>query len=516
MSNNSVQAHSAFNAALRGDLLTFAAKSLQHLRGTDLIVLGHIRLMAAALIEFHEGRTQRLQINIPPRLLKSLLSTVIFVAWMVGKDPTKRVLIVTHDQSLADEFVDEVRKLLRSPWFETAFPLCRIDREHSRSGHFKIDGGGEVLAKSLESAVTGRGFDLMIFDDPIDAGDARNPRARQKVLALYHEKFASRLDSKVDGQIMIVAQRLHRDDICGQLTFEPGWLRLVIPLVAREALTHQVAGEVWERPIGDVLDPSRYSEDWIETEQRLRPSTFAAQCQQRPLMSDSAILKAEWMRTYEGNPPIEAHQTVISIDTAASRRPGASFTCIMVWQSDGHDHYVREVVRERLDYVEIRDAVLELIGRFRPSTVLIEETTNGQALVADLKRIYAEGGIRSAIKAVRPTASKAERLGAHVDMFANGRIRVPADRPIGAVLIDEWLSFEAGGDQTDQVDATSQYLDHVRQIHPPGFRPIVMGAGGSETAKYPTPGPVKARYPVRPPHPQRNPMAPPRMPYSRS
>jgi predicted phage terminase large subunit-like protein len=515
MSTNANLDHAVFYAALRGDLLTFAAKSLQHLRGNELKVMGHIRLMAAALIEFYEERTQNLQINIPPRLLKSLLATVIYVAWLVGKNPTKRVMIVTHDQGLADEFVNDVRTILMSTWFQAAFPLCRIDRTLSRSGHFKIEGGGEVLAKSLESAVTGRGFDLMIFDDPIDAGNARNPKARQKVLDLYHEKFGSRLNSKVDGQIMIVAQRLHRDDICGQLAFEPGWLRLAIPLVATEPLTHRVGDEVWERPAGHVLDLSRYSDDWIETEQRLRPSTFAAQCQQRPLISDSAILKAEWMRSYEGNPPVAANQTTISIDTAASRRPGASFTCLMVWQSDGHDHYVREVVRERLDYVEIRDAVLELIARFRPSTVLIEETTNGQALVADLKRLYAESKIKSAIKAVRPTAGKAERLGAHVDMFANGRILVPADRPIGAMLIDEWLSFEAGGGQTDQVDATSQYLDHIREIHPPGFRAIVTGAGGSEMAKHPTPGHIRARQPVRPPHPQRDPRTPPRMPYSR-
>jgi predicted phage terminase large subunit-like protein len=264
-----------------------------------------------------------------------------------------------------------------------------------------------------------------------------------------------------------------------------------------------------------VLDPSRYPADWIDTEQHLRAATFAAQYQQRPLASDSAMLKAEWMRTYEGAPPIAAHQTTISVDTAASRRQGSSFTCMMVWQTDGHDHYVREVVRDRLDYVEMREALLVLIGRYRPATVLIEEATNGQALLADLKRLYADGRIKAAIKPVNPTRGKAERLAAHVDMFANGRVLVPADRPIGEALIDEWLSFEEGGRQTDQVDATSQYLDHVREIQPPGIRAIIMGAGGSEVAKYPAPGPVKARHPLPPAHPQRDPGAAPRGMYSR-
>ena len=470
--------HAAFNAALRNHLPTFAAKALPHLRNVKLAPMGHITLMLAALERFRDGSIQKLQISIPPRLLKSLLATVIYVAWLVGKDPAKKVLIVNHDQGIAEEFVNDIRKILTSDWFQAAFPRCRIDPKHSRSGHFKIDGGGEVIAKSLESAVTGRGFDLMIFDDPIDAGKVRSANARQKVIDLYHDKFGSRLDSKVDGQIMIVAQRLHRDDVCGQLAHEPGWFRLVIPLVAVEPMSARVGEEVFDRPAGHILDLQRYSEDWIDAEQHLRPSAFAAQCQQRPLSSDSAILKAEWIRTYSGKPPIEAHRTTISVDTASSRRPGSSYTCIMVWQSDGHDHYVREVVRARMDYVETRDALLELNGRYQPLTIVIEETANGQALVSDLKRLYAEGRIRTPIKGVHPVGGKAERLAAHVNMFANGRVLVPDDRPMGQVLIDEWLSFEEGGRQTDQVDATSQYLDHIREIQPPGFRPILTSAGG--------------------------------------
>jgi predicted phage terminase large subunit-like protein len=502
--------YAAFNAALRGDLATFAAKALPHLRGVMLNRLGHVRLMLAALTDFHAGRTHKLQISIPPRMLKSLLATVIYVAWAVGKNPAKRVMIVNHDQGIAEEFVNDIRKLLASGWFQAAFPTCRIDPKHSRSGHFKIIAGGEVIAKSLESAVTGRGFDLMVFDDLMDAGKVRSANARQKVVELYHEKFSSRLDSKIDGQIMVVAQRLHRDDICGALAHEPGWFRLVIPLIAVEPLVHRVGDVVLERPAGHVLDPSRYSMEWIEAEQHLRASTFAAQCQQRPLVSDGTILKPEWIRTYEGAPPLAAHQTTISVDTAASRRPGSSFTCLMVWQSDGHDHYVREVVRARLDYVEIRDRLLELIHHFRPTTVLIEEATNGQALVAELKRLYADGRINASIKGVRPTQGKAERLGAHVNLFANGRILVPSDRSIGETLIDEWLAFEEGGSQTDQVDATSQYLDHIREIQPPGFRAIITGAGGSDMAKYPSPTRVKTLQPARPPHPQRDPRGPPR------
>ena len=437
MSNNTPLDQAAFNAALRGHLPTFAAKALPYLRGVKLEMLGHIRLMLLALLEFYAGKTRKLQISIPPRMLKSLLATVIYVAWLVGNHPTKRVLIVNHDQGIAEEFVNDIRKILMSAWFQAAFPGSRIDPKHSRSGHFKLVAGGEVIAKSLESAVTGRGFDLMVFDDLMDAGKARNANARRKVVELYHEKFGSRLDSKVEGQILLVAQRLHRDDICGALAHEPGWLRLVIPLLAVDDMVHTIAGQSWGRPAGDVLDPSRYPLEWIETEQHLRASTFAAQCQQRPLASDSAMLKPEWILTYEGAPPVAAHQTTISVDTATSRRPGSSFTCLMVWQSDGHDHYVRELIRARMDYVETRDALLELIGRFRPTTVLIEAATNGQALIADLKRLYAEGQIKAAIKAVHPTQGKAERLAAHVEMFANGRILVPADRPIGETLIDE-------------------------------------------------------------------------------
>jgi predicted phage terminase large subunit-like protein len=448
-------------AAIRDDFRTFAAKAVPELDSHPLQMRPHIELMAGGLDQLYRGATNQLMVNAPPRLLKSRLCTVCFGAWLIGKHPGFRLLVVSHDQKLADTLVDDVRRLVRSPWYADAFPGAGESTELSRSGHFQTRSGSQVMARSMEAGVTGHGFDLIIFDDPMDAGDANSAAARENVLNLFDRKFRSRLQSQRDGKILVVAQRLHRDDLCGQLASREGWLNVILPLIANEATTH-VAGEaVWHRKAGDILDPDRYPAHWIEKENRQNPSVFASQYQQAPFLTESSMLKRDWVATYQGRPPVEANKITISVDCAASQRSGASYTCMIVWATDGTDHYLVEVVRDRMLFPAMSERLIDLICRFRPGAVLIEDASVGTALIPHVKTLLPNLGVATSIKAVKPTQGKADRLRVHLDIFANGHLRVPEGRPISEAFIDELMLFEEGG-FSDQVDATTQYLDYAK------------------------------------------------------
>jgi predicted phage terminase large subunit-like protein len=482
--------HGLFAAALRNDFLTFAGKSIMELDRHPLTVLPHVTLMAAELLGLYQRTTTQLIVNLPPRLLKSRLCTVCFAAWTVGKRPGQRVLVVSHDQKLADSLVDDIRTLVRAPWYEQAFAGAGESPDMSRSGHFKSQNGGEVMARSMDAGVTGHGFDLIVFDDPMDAGDANSAAARDRAIDLYEGKFRSRLQSQRDSAMMIVAQRLHRDDLCGHLETQPGWRRLVIPLVATSATEHRVGETVWQRPAGNNLDPDRYPAEWVEVQERQNPSVFASQYQQAPFLTESAILKRQWILTYSGRPPADAHRITISVDCAASQKAGSSYTCMLVWATDGADHYLIEVVRDRLLFPDISDRLFSLIQKFRPQTVLIEDASVGAALIPHIKKLLPEKGLPTAVKAVKPILSKADRLRQHVDVFANGRIRVPEGRPSSEVYVDELMLFEEAG-YSDQVDATTQYLDYAKERMGLAFTPVILGAGGSHNP--PTPGNLSPR-----------------------
>ena len=483
-SEPSFSPQAVLDAALREDFMTFAAKVVLELDRHPLTPRQHIELMASAMGMLDRSVTQRLIINIAPRLLKSRLCTVAYTAWLIGRSPGVRVLIASHDQTLADTLVNDVREVVRAAWYERAFPGGAEGAVLSRSGHFKCANGAEVMARSLDAGLTGHGFDLMVFDDPMDAGDAFNAAARAHVIDLFERKFSSRLQSQGQSKILIVAQRLHRDDLCGHLISQGGWTVLALPLLATESLRYSVGETIWNRNEGDVLDPDRYPPDWIEIKARVQPSLFAAQLQQQPFLTESQILKREWIRTYQDRPPLEAHRVTLSIDCAASRKTGSSYTCILAWASDGADHYLLEVVRDRLLFPSIVNRVVELVDRLSPRTVLIENASVGAALIPHLTQLLVAKRRQTTVTSITPSGSKADRLRAHVDVFANGHVLVPEGRGTTEAYIQELMLFEEGG-FSDQVDATTQYLDYAREPLGLGFTPVLLNAGGSN--RPPTP-----------------------------
>jgi len=489
-----------FAAILRKELYSFVKTAFEYMEGATLRPSEHIELicltLAGALDKeclLGEG-SRRLIINLPPRTLKSFIVSVCFVAWTLGRDPGSRIMLITHDQKLAESLADQCKRIMRSDWYARIFPRVRIRDDFSKVENFKTTNGGELLATSIGSGLTGHGADIIIIDDPLDAGNSSSETERRRVNQLFDEKIRSRLNNQSTGQIILVAQRLHLDDLCGHLERSGGFTHLKIPLVAETDTAYQVGDWRWDRPAGHVLDAQSYSPEEVGRLRKLA-YVFQAQYQQVPIRIGCGIVKPDWFSRHDAIPE-SARETVLSWDFGQALGEKASFTCCLVFRTDGLNHYLVDVCRIKAEFTVLMDQAMKRIDIHKPCTTLIENAALGIAVISALK---SKGNIPVEID--RPTRSKMERLEANLDVLSAGRVSLPRQQVWVERFLEEICQFPVG-EFDDQVDALTQYLSWIKNPNRRRHEPCIAKGSGSIYGTS-----------VRKPHFMRNPAGLPRMQY---
>src|SRR5215471_3075031 len=152
-------------ALLRTDLRYFVWKSFGTVMpGTPYLPNWHIDAIVHQLMQVHAGGTPRLVINQPPRSLKSITVSVAYVAWLLGHDPTRRVIVVSYSNELAAELHRQFKMVIDSEWYQRAFPAMRLAKDTGLEAVTTLSGCH--YATSVEGTLTGRGANLIIIDDP--------------------------------------------------------------------------------------------------------------------------------------------------------------------------------------------------------------------------------------------------------------------------------------------------------------------------------------------------------------
>ena len=451
--NDRAAARRVLRVALATDLVAFLERVFREIEpGKTLLLHPYVEFLCAELMRVAAGVEWRLILNLPPRHLKSILTSVAFPAFLLGLDPRLRIAVVSHSQDLARVFALKCHRTVSSNWYRKVFPQTRLRADQHSAIDFETTAGGGRYAASFKTGITGRGFDLIVIDDPLSAQDARSDAERERVNETYHEMIASRLDDLARGAIIVVHQRLHEDDLSGHLLAKGGWRHHKLPLVAEEETTYQIGARLWVRPPGDVLLPELFTEEAIR---RLRDeqgeTIYSTQYQQNPSATEGDLIKRDDIQMFQELPP-GARQITLSLDTATKTSETSSYSVCLVIASDGNRHYVIDVFRARVDPVELREAVLRLITQYKPNKILIEDASSGVALQAMLKE-------RNHRAELRPTRrqGKEERLESVVRYFVEGRVFVKENEPWSVELVNEFMRFPVGR-HDDQVDAMSQYL----------------------------------------------------------
>jgi hypothetical protein len=330
----------------------------------------------------------------------TICASVALPAYLLGHNPTRKVICVSYSDDLAAKFSNDCRAVMRTDWYRQTFPRARIDKAKDTESEVRTTERGYRLATSVRGTLTGRGGDIIIIDDPIKPQDAQSKSVREKTVQWYENTLLSRLDDKVSGAIVVVMQRLHLDDLAGHLLERGGFEHLCLPAIAERKQTIQLGGgRAHVREVGGVLDPNREPLSALERQRTaMTPLVFSAQFQQSPIPLEGNLIKRDWIRYFKGNlPRQQGDYFVISWDTAMKASELADYSIGTVWQVQdrGHKIHLVDVVRGRFEYPELVAAALALWRKWKvegaPTHLVIEDKGSGSSLIQSLKRerIYA-------------------------------------------------------------------------------------------------------------------------------
>lgn len=418
----------------------------------------HHKIMAAAFERVAKGELKRLIINMPPRHTKSEFASYLLPAWFLGKFPHKKVIQTSHTAELAVGFGRKVRNLVDSEVYKSTFPDLNLQADSKAAGRWNTSKGGDYFAIGVGGAVTGKGADLLIIDDPHSEQEAAlaqvNPEIYDKTYEWYTSGPRQRLQP--GGAIVIVMTRWAMRDLTGQ----------VIKASA------QRGGEEWEviefpaiMPSGNPLWPEFWSlEELSALQEELPNAKWQAQYQQNPVGNESAIVKRDWWKWWDGENPPQCDYILQTWDTAFEKHQRADFSASTTWgifkNPEDHDQpniILLNTYKKRVEWVELKRDVLREYNEWEPDGMLIEKKATGAPLIYELRSM----GIPVQEYTPSKGQDKIARLNSVSDIIASGKVWVPRTR-WAEELVDEIAAFPSG-ENDDLVDATTLALMRFRQ-----------------------------------------------------
>ena len=473
-------------ALLRSDFGVFVHKVFVTLApGQDFIPSWHLSAIAHQLERVRRGELRRLIINMPPRSLKSIMTSVAFPAYILGLHPSWQVICASYSADLAKKHSNDFRAVLEAAWYRSTFPTTRIGPYKNSETEIELTARGGRLATSVGGTLTGRGGDILIIDDPLKPDDALSETKRTAANLWFTNTLLSRLNDKRTGAIVIVMQRVHTDDLCGHvLDLSDEWEVLSLPAIAEHDVDIPIGrGRIYSRKCGEALSPQREPLEVLEAMKlQIGSDAFSAQYQQAPTPPGGAMVKRQWIKRHVDLPPESSWLlTLQSWDTASKGGPGHDWSVCTTWVvTKDMRWYLVDVWRARVDYPALKASAKSLAEKWGADRVLVEDTSAGTALVQELVREI------PGMIAVRPVGDKIARMAVATAKFEAGQVFLPERAAWLADLETELFAFP-GGRHDDQCDSISQALQEGSVTFP-------MIISEEALARARQPGPMRYRY----------------------
>ena len=416
----------------------------------------HHKVMADAFERVARGELKRLIINMPPRHTKSEFASFLLPAWFLGKFPHKKIIQTAHTAELATGFGRKVRNLVSSEPYQKVFQT-KLSSDSKAAGRWNTHMGGDYFAIGVGGAVTGKGADLLIIDDPHSEQEAK--QANPAVFDGVYEWFTSgpRQRLQPGGAIIIVMTRWSKRDLTGQ----------ILKNSAKDGV------DQWEvidfpaiMPNGNPLWPGFWSKAALEAlKSELPVSKWEAQYQQNPTSEEGAIIKRENWQIWEKERPPQCEYLIQSWDTAFEKNNRADYSACTTWGVFQHPNkhgdlrpniILLDAFKARLEFPELKQKALELWKEFEPDTLIVEKRAAGAPLIYEMRKM----GIPMSEYTPGKGNDKISRVNAISDLFASGIVWCP-DTRWAEEVVDELASFP-NGDHDDLVDSSSQALMRFR------------------------------------------------------
>jgi len=417
----------------------------------EFIEGSHHRHVAEKFNKLARGELKRLIINMPPRHTKSEFASYLLPAWMVGRNPKLKIIQVTHTGELAIRFGRKAKHLIDSEEYHKIFKTT-LQEDSKAAGRWETAQGGEYFAAGVGGAITGRGADLLIIDDPHSEQDAMSPTSLESAYEWYTSGPRQRLQP--GASIVLVMTRWSTKDLTAMLLKNQKevkgdqWTVVEFPAI----MDHE---PVWPEYWG--------KEELEKVEATLPVSKWNAQWMQNPTSEEGAIIKREWWRKWEEDwiPPLQ--HVIQSYDTAFMKKETADFSAITTWgvfkpsEDEPVNLILLDALKGRYEFPELRRVALDQYKYWNPETVIIEAKASGLPLTYELRQMD--------IPVTNFTPSKGNdkhvRVNACAPLFESGMIWAP-EQKFAEEVIEECAAFPFG-DHDDLVDSMTQAVMRFRQ-----------------------------------------------------
>jgi predicted phage terminase large subunit-like protein len=432
---------------VQDDFLTF----VKHV-WPEFIEGKHHKKIADKFNKLAKGEIKRLIINMPPRHTKSEFASFLLPAWMVGRKPDLKIIQSTHTTELAIRFGRKAKTLIDSPEYQQMFKTT-LREDSQAAGKWETSQGGEYYAAGVGSAITGRGADLLIIDDPHSEQDALNMASMERAYEWYTSGPRQRLQP--GGAIVVVMTRWNMKDLTGMLLKSQKelksdqWHLIEFPAIL---------------PSGKPVWPEYWKKDELEgVKASISIGKWNAQWMQNPTAEEGSLIKREWWKVWEKDTMPQLEHVIQSYDTAFLKKESADYSAITTWgvfrpdQDSPPNLILLDAVKDRLEFPELRKKAMEQYRYWNPETVIIESKASGLPLTYELRKM--------GIPVINFTPSRGNdkhaRVNACAPIFESGQIWAP-DMKFAEEVVEECASFPYG-DHDDLVDSTTQAVMRFRQ-----------------------------------------------------
>ena len=415
----------------------------------------HHRVMADAFNKIAKGELKRLIINMPPRHTKSEFASHLFPAWYLGKYPDRKVIQTAHTAELAVGFGRKVRNLVGSDDYQGVFEDVSLASDSKAAGRWSTNKNGEYFAIGVGGAVTGKGADILIIDDPHSEQEAalNDPSIYDKTYEWYTSGPRQRLQP--GGSICVVMTRWSKKDLTGQIL---------------KSSVQRGGSDEWEvielpaiLPSGKPLWPGFWPIDQLEAlKSELPVPKWSAQYQQDPTSEEGALIKREWWKEWDQKSPPRCEFVIQSWDTAFLAKETADYSACTTWgvfyDEDGNSNIILlDALQERLEFPDLKARAFDMYKEFEPDAFIVEAKASGSPLIFELRRM----GIPVNEYTPSRGRDKVARVNAVSDLFSSGLVWAPKTRWADEV-IEQFAAFPAG-DHDDLVDSGTHAFLRFRQ-----------------------------------------------------
>jgi len=458
--------------ALRAELCrrsfaAFVAQFWACVTGMPLVENEVILSITRALQDVGDGRTPRLLIAVPPGTGKSTL-LCLYAAWRLARDPSHRSIHASHAFALAATESRRVRRLIDGDVYRRMFPHVALRDDEQTVEHWATTRDGRYFAVGTDGALTGRRANELVVDDPMNAADRHSRAVRDAVYTWLAETATPRLDGD-RAPVIVVAQRLDRDDLIGRLLEAGGWTLLELPA---------------EREDGTLIAPNVLPRDKLDAlKLQIGSATYACQFLQRPSDDSNATIKRSWWRFHRPvhvaenaprptgcDPDVPAILTpdrfdrqVVACDLTFGSKKG-DYAVAQLWGARGAARFLLAQWRKRAGLLESVAAIKELARPYPSAKIIVEKAALGAGAVEELTA----AGLPNVV-GVPPLGSKATRLGLVSATIEAGNALLP----LGVPWLGDFVEELAGATKHDDQSDAASYGLHELNVAAPDPRATV-------------------------------------------